>query len=136
MSYAFHPLADIGNQPGLTTRVPKRAAVGHGSDVNHARRHHPCILADVEMGTSGSFKVYPDAELTVVSAILPRDGQSPDRSRKSGQSQPVDDARQVSGAEAVVNVDHGDVGRATVHHAHERRETPETRAVADAGGHG
>ena len=40
------------------------------------------------------------------------------------------------GAEAVVDVDDGDVGRAGVEHAEQRGDSAEGCAVADAGGHG
>src|SRR2546426_5344383 len=50
--------------------------------------------------------------------------------------EPVDHAGDVPGAEAVVDVDHSDVGRATVQHAEKRRQAAETGAIPDAGGHG
>ncbi len=42
----------------------------------------------------------------------------------------------VSGAEAVVDVDHGDAAAAAIEHSEESGEAAEVRAVADAGGNG
>ncbi len=50
--------------------------------------------------------------------------------------QPVHHARQVPRAKAVIDVDHADVGRATVEHAQQRGEAVETRAITHAGRHG
>src|SRR6266436_1288026 len=47
---------------------------------------------------------------------------------------PIDEAGDVSGAEAVVDIDHRHVAGATVQHAEQRGQSMEAGAIADAGG--
>lgn len=50
--------------------------------------------------------------------------------------EPVDAGGNAGGAEAVINVDDGDVGRAGIEHAEKRRDAAKAGAVADAGRNG
>ena len=49
---------------------------------------------------------------------------------------PVYEARRKPGAEAVIDIDYRHAGGAGVEHAEQRRQSVETGAVTDAGGHG
>src|SRR5437016_4400924 len=53
----------------------------------------------------------------------------------SSPLQPIDQARDVSRAEAIIDIDHRDVAGATVEHPEQRRQPVEASAVADAGRH-
>ena len=46
----------------------------------------------------------------------------------------IDERSDASGAEAVVDVDDGDIGRAGVQHTEQSGNSTERRAIADAGG--
>src|SRR6266571_3983948 len=59
----------------------------------------------------------------------------PYRLTPSTNSQSVDAGGDAGGAEAVVDVDNGDVGDATVEHAKERGNPAETGAIAHTRGH-
>ena len=50
--------------------------------------------------------------------------------------QAIDEAGDVAGAEAVIDIDHSDVAGATVEHAEQGGESVEAGSIADAGGHG
>jgi len=54
----------------------------------------------------------------------------------TGQLKAIDAGSDAGGAEAVVDVDDGNVGGTGVEHAEERRDTAEAGAVSNAGGHG
>src|SRR6266516_2172071 len=56
--------------------------------------------------------------------------------RRIYTSDSVDAGGHAGGAEAVVDVDDGDVGGATVEHAEESGDAAEACAIADAGGNG
>jgi hypothetical protein len=71
-------------------------------------------------------------------ARLSRNGQdSPNpTNNERPPSAPVDQRCHIPGPKPVVDIDHAHVRRAGVHHAQQRRQAFERRAIADAGGHG